>query len=141
MGREKVSTRGKEIRSESSEEEVEEYEERSSGEEFGIHVHEKRSKPQAPPSRAQGRRRGHDGNPILKRKTTTVSARTILRRWWHSSMPHFMLIEMRMRCISLLVVSASKSQFMNLVIFSNLEVLPQPINSIVILCDFIMRMN
>jgi hypothetical protein len=42
MGREKVSSRGKEIHSESSEEEVEEFEERSSGEEFGIHVHEKR---------------------------------------------------------------------------------------------------
>jgi flagellar biosynthesis/type III secretory pathway M-ring protein FliF/YscJ len=40
MGREKVSARGKEIRSESSEEE----EERSSEEEYGIHVHEKRSK-------------------------------------------------------------------------------------------------
>jgi hypothetical protein len=53
MGREKVSTRGKEIRSESSEEEVEEFEEHSSSEEFVIHVHEKRSKPQAPPSRAQ----------------------------------------------------------------------------------------
>jgi Na+/H+ antiporter NhaB len=53
MGREKVSACGKEIRSESSEEEVEEFEARSSGEEFGIHVHEKRSKPQAPPSRAQ----------------------------------------------------------------------------------------
>jgi hypothetical protein len=25
---------------------------------------------------AQGRGRGHDGNPILKRKTTTVGART-----------------------------------------------------------------
>jgi hypothetical protein len=76
MGCEKVSARGKEIRSESSEEEVEEFEARSSGEEFGIHVHEKRSKPQAPPSRAQGRGRGHDGNPILKRRTTTVGART-----------------------------------------------------------------
>jgi hypothetical protein len=79
MGREKVSSRGKEIRSESSEEEdeeIEEFEERSSGEEFGIHVHEKRTKPLAPPSRAQGRGRGHDGNPILKRKTTTVDART-----------------------------------------------------------------
>jgi hypothetical protein len=52
MGREKVSSRGKEIRSESSEEEdeeIEEFEERSSGEEFGIHLHEKRTKPQAPP--------------------------------------------------------------------------------------------
>jgi hypothetical protein len=76
MGQEKVSTRGKEIRSESSEDEIEEFEERSSSEEFGIHVHEKRSKPQAPPSRAQGHRRGHDGNPILKRRTTTVGART-----------------------------------------------------------------
>jgi hypothetical protein len=45
MGHEKVSALGKEIRSESSEEEVEEFEERSSGEEFGIHVHEKRSEP------------------------------------------------------------------------------------------------
>jgi hypothetical protein len=76
MGREKVGTRGKEIHSESSEEEVEEFEERSSSEEFGIHVHEKRSKPQAPPSRAQGRGCGHDGNPILKKRTTTVGART-----------------------------------------------------------------
>jgi hypothetical protein len=76
MGREKVSLRDKEIRSESSEEEVEEFEEHSSGEEFGIHVHEKRSKPQAPPSRAKGCGRGHDGNPILKRTTTTVGART-----------------------------------------------------------------
>jgi hypothetical protein len=76
MGREKVGTRGKEIYSESSEEEVEEFEERSSSEEFGIHVHEKRSKPQAPPSRAQGRGCGHDGNPILKKRTTTVGART-----------------------------------------------------------------
>jgi hypothetical protein len=57
MGHEKVSSRGKEIHSESSEEEdeeVEEFEEHSFGEEFGIHVHEKRTKPQAPPSRAQG---------------------------------------------------------------------------------------
>jgi hypothetical protein len=76
MGHEKVSARGKEIRFESSEEEVEEFDEHSSGEEFGIHVHEKRSNPQAPPSRAQGPGRGHDGNPILKRRTTTVSART-----------------------------------------------------------------
>jgi hypothetical protein len=76
MGREKVSARGKEIRSESSEEEVEEFEARSSGEEFGVHVHEKRSKPQAPPSCAQGRGRDHDGNPILKRRTTTIGART-----------------------------------------------------------------
>jgi hypothetical protein len=74
MGREKVSAHGKEIRSESSEEEEEER--RSSGEEYGIHVHEKRSKPQAPPSRAQGRGRDHDGNPILKKRTTTVGART-----------------------------------------------------------------
>jgi hypothetical protein len=66
MGQEKVSARGKEIRSESSEEE----------EEYGIHVHEKRSRPQAPPSRAQGHGRGHDGNPILKKRTTTVGART-----------------------------------------------------------------
>jgi hypothetical protein len=36
-----VSARGKEIRSELSEEEEEER--RSSGEEYGIHVHEKRS--------------------------------------------------------------------------------------------------
>jgi hypothetical protein len=35
-----------------------------------------RSRPQAPPSRAQGRGRGHDGNPILKKRTTTVGART-----------------------------------------------------------------
>jgi hypothetical protein len=40
------------------------------------------------------------------------------------SMPHFMLIEMRMRCTSLLVVSDSKSQSMNLLLFSNLEVPP-----------------
>jgi hypothetical protein len=79
MGHEKARSRGKEIRSESSEEgdeEIEGFEECSSGEEFGIHVHEKRTKPQAPPSRAQGRGRGHDGNSILKRKTTTVGART-----------------------------------------------------------------
>jgi hypothetical protein len=79
MGHEKASSRGKEIHSASSEEgdeEIEEFEERSSGEEFGIHVHEKRTKPQAPPSRAQGRGRGHDGNPILKRKTSTIGART-----------------------------------------------------------------
>jgi hypothetical protein len=74
MGREKVSARGKEIRSESSEEEEEER--RSSGEEYGIHVHEKRSRPQDPPSRAQGRGRGHDGNPILKKRTTIIGART-----------------------------------------------------------------
>jgi hypothetical protein len=72
MGRAKVSARGKEIRLESSEEE----EKRSSGEEYGIYVHDKRSKPQAPPSRAQGRGRGHDGNPIFKKRTTTVGART-----------------------------------------------------------------
>jgi hypothetical protein len=76
MGQEKMSARGKEICSESSEEEIDEFEERSSGEKFGIYVHEKRSKPQAPPSRAQGRGRGHDGNPILKRRTTTVGAKT-----------------------------------------------------------------
>jgi hypothetical protein len=29
-------------------------------------VHEKRSKPQAPPSHAQGRKRGHDGNPFSR---------------------------------------------------------------------------
>jgi hypothetical protein len=71
VGREKVSAHGKEIHSESSEGE----EERSSGEEYGIHVHDKRSKPQAPPSRSQGRGHGHDGNPILKKRTTTVGAR------------------------------------------------------------------
>jgi hypothetical protein len=76
MGRENVRAHGKEIRSNSSEEEIEEFDERSSGEEFGIHVREKRSKPQAPPSCAQGRGRGHDGNPILKRRTTTIGART-----------------------------------------------------------------
>jgi hypothetical protein len=79
MGREKVSARGKEIRSESSEEEEErssKEEEHSSREEYGIHVHDKRTKPQAPPSRAQGRGHGHDGNPILNNRTTTVGART-----------------------------------------------------------------
>jgi hypothetical protein len=39
-------------------------------------VHDKRTKPQAPPSRAQGCGCGHDGNPILKKRTTTVGART-----------------------------------------------------------------
>jgi hypothetical protein len=62
----------KEIRSESSEEE----QERSSGEEYGIHVHAKRTKPQAPPSCAQGRGRGLEGNPTLQKRTTTIGART-----------------------------------------------------------------
>jgi hypothetical protein len=73
MGREKVSARGNEIHSESNEEEEEE---RSPGQEYGIHVQDKRSKPQAPPSRAQGRGCGHDGNPIFRKRTTTVGART-----------------------------------------------------------------
>jgi hypothetical protein len=87
MGQEKVSARGKEIRSELSEEEEEER--RSSGEEYGIHVHEKRSRPQAPPSRAQGRSRGHDGNPILKKRTTTVDARTKRASTAHEVEDHY----------------------------------------------------
>jgi hypothetical protein len=62
MGREKGSSRGKEIRSESKSEEEED---RSSDEEYGIHVHAKRSKPQAPPTRVQGHGRGKEGNPPL----------------------------------------------------------------------------
>jgi hypothetical protein len=74
MGREKGSSHGKEIRSESSEEEEEE--ERSSGEEYGIHVHAKRTKPQAPPAHAQGRGHGQEGNPILQERNNTIGART-----------------------------------------------------------------
>jgi hypothetical protein len=73
MGREKGSSRGKEIHSDSS---GEEEEDRASDEEYSIHVHAKRSKPQDPPARAQGRGRGQEGDPMLKKRTTSIGART-----------------------------------------------------------------
>jgi hypothetical protein len=61
--------------------------------------------------------------------------------WWHNSMPHFMLIEMRMRCTSLFVGSDTKSLLVNLLLFSNLEVPPLQIDSLVNFSDFIVKMS
>jgi hypothetical protein len=82
MGRSKADEKGNGVSSSyysAEEEEIieeEEEEERASDDDYDTHFHTKRTKPQDPPTHAQGRGRGASGKPMPKKKTTdTIGAR------------------------------------------------------------------
>jgi hypothetical protein len=65
MGREKSQEKDKEPRS--SHYTDDEEEERASYEDYDIHIHTERTKPQDPPTRAQGLGHGASGKPVPKK--------------------------------------------------------------------------